>query len=165
MDSSNKKEAAAADDELDEDDSVIELGQIALLGSSRASLKQKPTSSELWASRRSLGASRRSIGLGASRRSNLSGTLSLSKQQQLEPLVDLEQGQVEDERAQKLPPDEFDLNDEPMGVLALCFHFVYSYKAYFISIISVLAFCMASVLMRCSKFLTGSDHSFIRYII
>lgn len=146
------------DDEPNDEDSVIELGQIALLSSSRMSLRRSIDAGTI------MSASRRSLGVGASRRSL--GTSSKRSLYKKPPEIAAEA------IAGKQPPAQLadgvvvapqvELVDG--GVHGACYGFMCAYKAYFISLVSVMLFCLASIMMRYSKWLTGSDHSFIRYI-
>lgn len=151
-------------------DSVIELGQIALLGSSRPSIKhKKPTALELATSRRSMSISsrRRSVTSGASpsvvmmgSRKKLPTDVAAAVaapvyEELVGPKISAEQ--EGDEVFE--PPEEIQVT-----TVDLCYGYICLYKAYLISLVSVLLYCIASIMLRYSKSLTGSDHSFIRFI-
>lgn len=146
------------DDAFDED-SVIELGQIAVLSSSRTSLRRSIDG--ISASRRSLGASKRSLYMNKQLASKL--TLEKSDTSIYKDHVE----SINRDQSVKIPLGKLEPvieNEQAMNLKKMsgCHDFVCAYKAYFISLISVMFFCLASIMMRYSIWLTGSDHSFIR---
>ena len=153
-------------------DSVIELGQIALLGSSRPSIKhKKQTALELATSRRSMSISsrRRSVASGASPSVVMMGSKKKLQadvatpvaapvyEELVGPKISAEAVQEGDEVFE--PPEDIQVT-----TVDLCYGYICLYKAYLISLVSVLLYCIASIMLRYSKSLTGSDHSFIRFI-
>ena len=145
------------DDTFDED-SVIELGQIAVLSSSRTSLRR--STDGISASRRSLGASKRSLYMN---NKQLASKLTLQKSDTSICKDHVES--VNRDQSVKIPLGKLEPvieNEQAMKNMSGCHDFVCTYKAYFISLISVMFFCLASIMMRYSIWLTGSDHSFIR---
>jgi drug/metabolite transporter (DMT)-like permease len=119
-----------------DEDSVLELGQIALLGSSKASLRYRSISE-----------------INASRISNLNRR----------------------EPSQKIPPDQSQSKQEELieefytqetnpTFKPFIEHFLI-FRGYYFGILSAFAFSLSQILMRRAKFLAGSDHSLVRYII
>lgn len=145
------------DNDDDNVDSLVDLGEIAILGSSRASLKYR-SASNLNASRRSIYRGAKSIG----RSDDSYAALNLLKgAANVLPSVVPEQ------------PPVFTLNHEDQetdqSVPLTCWQsfqdrFI-SLKGYVYGITSAFFFSLSHVLMRRAKWLSGSDHAFIRYSI
>lgn len=144
--------------ELDED-SVIELGQIALLGSSKASLRYHKSGLELNASKKSLNVRRDESILGNSRLL-MNGQGGDVKYKEL--LLDGERGVVVDLDGTLEGVDASTFMSK-MNIFRTIYSRLLPFRGYILSLISTFCFCLASIVLRCSKWLTGSDHSLIRY--
>lgn len=171
----DEEECSNEDVDPGEEDSIIELGQIAVLGSSRTSLRTK---TDIASSRRSLATSKRS--LAASKRSLVGSKQPFNK---FNALVDndavvtapiykelVTEKLVEGEKQATLGGAEELEGETQVDVLPwpfsprcnACYGFICDHKAHLISLVSVMFFCMASIMLRYAKWLIGSDHSFIR---
>ena len=125
------------EDEGDED-SMIELGQIAILSSSRASLRPRSSLklNEISASQR-IGSLRRKSG-----------------EENKELLVD--------EAKDIKTPDEI---EEPLTFIENLKYNLCMFKGYGFGVLSAFSFCLSQVILKRAKWLAGSDHSTIRYIV
>lgn len=133
----------------DDDDSVIELGQIAILGSSRASLKYKSTASDIAASKRSL-SSRNNDNLANSK-------LLVNK-------IELDESSKDSVGANEAVAAA--VADETMVEMNIpsALSFVH-FKGYFYGMLSAFTFCLSQVVIRRSIWLSGPDHAFLRLLI
>lgn len=140
----------------DDEDSVVELGQIAILGTSRPSLKHYKSSADIEFSKRSL----------SSRNTINNSRLFVNKfGSRTESIL----GGVEDgveKTTDEVPRDDL-YSPAPVTVsegftIFRCFENV---KGYIYGIISALVFVLSQVIMRRSLWLSGPDHVFIRLLI
>ena len=129
-----------------DEDSVLELGQIALLSSSKPSL---------------LRYNRSGLSISASRAENLN-----TKEDLIASRLLLDSSLSKDEKAKldqvgiSLPEPIVEPSDTCLGKLdQKCL----SFKGYTFGIVSALFFCLSQILMRYTKWLSGSDHSLVRY--
>lgn len=139
----------------DDEDSVVELGQIAILGSSRPSLKLYK--SDMNASKRSLSSSRNATNLNNSR------LLTSKFGSRTESIL----GAGVDEAAEKLNEpvsgeNALEIVTEPQSGLVQCFDNI---KGYIYGIVSALIFVLSQVIMRRSIWLSGPDHVLIRLVL
>jgi drug/metabolite transporter (DMT)-like permease len=138
-----------------DEDSMTELGQIALLSSSRASLRYKSLN-DLNLTRKNSGISRRS----RSSRDARSSRLLINKQ-----------SITDDEISKGLPDDlketlEDDVYlDEPLTCFEKLSLMLLPYKGYIFGILSAFSFSASQVTIKRAKWLGGSDHSLVRYIV
>jgi len=148
-------------DQQDDDDSVLELGQIAILGSSRASLRYHKSLTDMNASKRSL-ASRTTGGdvLASSRL--LVNKFGSRTESIMEAAAAEEKQQQEEEEAEKAAAEE---PPKPATLLDTCLFCFANFKGYYYGIISALVFVLSQVIMRRSIWLSGPDHVIIRLII
>ena len=127
------------ENEEDDNKSITECGAISILGTSRSSLKYRSASN--------LNASRRSIYKIKEEGTNLK---LLEEQKKL--------------------GSSLENNNEFDNAVHLTFwqhleSYVNNYKGYLFSILSALCFSLSHMIMRRAKWLSGSDHAFIRYSI
>lgn len=133
-------------DELDGDeDSMLELGQIAILSSSRASLRFK-SATKL----NELTASQRSFKRKDEENNKLLGVNDVNK------TLDEQKEIPDDAHLEIIEPDTcFGKLKQQLLML----------KGYGFGVLSAFAFCLSQVIMKRSKWLAGSDHSTIRYTV
>lgn len=154
-----------SNENVSDEDSVLELGQIAILGASRPSLRYLKTStSDMNASKRSLASRHTASQLGNSRLlaakfgSKNESILAAAAAESAAAGLD-EETAVVDVFAS---PAVDVLEPEPaveLNALSRCFDNV---KGYIYGIISALVFVLSQVIMRRSKWLSGPDHVIIR---
>lgn len=151
IDVSSKPKITVIED--DDEDSVLELGQIAILGASRPSLKYFKSTTDINASKRSL-ASRQTAGNLNNSRFFVSKFGSRNESILAASVVDAATDQCQD----VLNPAVDSVIPEPIPACLLC----YNIKGYIYGIISALVFVLSQVIMRRSIWLSGPDHVFIR---
>ena len=141
----------------DEEESIIELGHIALLGSSRASLRYR---NEL--------AQSAEAGLGKlkdSRSSKIlppsSRLLSASKEATTTAATATDGVVIGDDNV-FLDDDALAGQHTLVEKIRLAF---LPFKGYAFGILSAFSFCLSQVTMKRAKWLSGSDHSLMRYIV
>lgn len=146
------------DVECGDEDSVTELGQIALLGSSRPSLRQYQRSMvEMNASKRSLSSRGNAVSVAADILAN-SRLLVNKFGSRTESIVAVE----EKEQQQEQKEDEEAVQVVSQSVFVQYFN---NFKGYLYGIISALIFVLSQVIMRRSIWLSGPDHVVIRLFI
>lgn len=135
------------DDDEDEpmdagdEDSMIELGQIAILGSSKISLRYK-SSHDIHSSRTS----------GLNKPQDVSSRFLLNKS-----ALSIKEDKLTKEA--HLEPEI----QEPVPIVHKLLRPFLPYRGYFFGIMSAFVFCLSQVSMKRAKTLTASDHSTIRY--
>lgn len=145
-------------DQQDDDDSVLELGQIAILGSSRASLRYHKSLTDMNASKRSLASRTTGGDVLASSRLLVNKFGSRTESIMEAAAAEEKQQQEEEEAAAEEPPI-------PATLLDTCLFCFANFKGYYYGIISALVFVLSQVIMRRSIWLSGPDHVIIRLII
>jgi hypothetical protein len=148
------------DNENDEyqgdEDSMTELGQIALLSSSKASLRYRSLN-EVNMSRRGSVMSRKSKEMRSSKL--------LLNNQQLSEEEKLKQKQSTDVKEEEELVDDVYVDDEPLGFFEKCALVLLPYKGYLFGTMSAFSFSLSQVTMKRAKWFTGSDHSLVRYLV
>jgi hypothetical protein len=132
---------------MDDDDmSVVELGAIGILGSSRASLRYRNSVSNLNASRRSIYRTREDI--AASR-------LMMAREESV--VAELSAAGKKDEALYEIEREitRWDVVKENLLL----------FKGYALAVFSAFLLTLSHSVMRQAKFLSGSDHALIRYVI
>lgn len=152
-----------SNENVSDEDSVLELGQIAILGASRPSLRYLKTSmTDMNASKRSLASRHTASQLGNSRL--LAAKFGSKNESILAAAAAESAGTGLDEETAVVDvftPTVDVLEPEPVELNALsrCFDNI---KGYIYGIISALVFVLSQVIMRRSKWLSGPDHVIIR---
>ena len=152
----NNDEVGDDADGAGDEDSMTELGQIALLSSSRASLRYK-SMNDLNLTRKNSGISRRSRSSRDARSSRL--------------LINKQSTTAEDELSKGLPEDVKEnldddvYMDEPLTFMEKLSLMLLPYKGYIFGILSAFSFSASQVTIKRAKWLGGSDHSLVRYIV
>ena len=155
-------------DEESEDDSLLELGEIAVLGSSKASLKYRSATS-LNASRRSIYRSNKNKEAASDLPTSikmLSSRRSLYESEKKDKLLlgDEEAMGPQDQQQQELTGfDMLAVQERRASVWQETRNCFLPFQGYAFGIASAFCFSMSHVIMRKTKWLNGSDHAFIRY--
>lgn len=131
--------------EVGDEDSMTELGQIALLSSSKASLRYR-SMNDINLSRKGSINSKRSKDLKSSR-------LLLGKQY------------IENETEKTPIEDEVYVEEGSVSLLDRLWNGLFPFKGYLFGIMSAFSFSLAQVVMKRAKWFSGSDHSLIRYLV
>jgi drug/metabolite transporter (DMT)-like permease len=137
----------------DDEDSMIELGQIGILSSSKASLRYRSSVklSELSASQQRFG----SIKIKQNDEDN---KLLANQTEFLDQKKDLAAAAATNDAAPGV--DETEIIESQT-----CLDKLKMFKGYWFGILSAFAFCLSQVILKRAKWLVGSDHSTIRYTI
>jgi drug/metabolite transporter (DMT)-like permease len=143
----------------DDEDSMIELGQIGILSSSKASLRYRSSVklSELSASQQRFG----SIKL---RQNDEDNKLLANQTDFLDQKKDLAAGAAA-AAATATPDAALGVDETEIIESQTCLDKLKMFKGYWFGILSAFAFCLSQVILKRAKWLVGSDHSTIRYTI
>jgi len=143
----------------DDEDSMIELGQIGILSSSKASLRYRSSVklSELSASQQRFG----SIKLKQNDEDN---KLLANQTDFLDQKKDLAAGAAA-AAATATPDAALGVDETEIIESQTCLDKLKMFKGYWFGILSAFAFCLSQVILKRAKWLVGSDHSTIRYTI
>lgn len=144
----------------DDEDSLLELGQIAILGASRPSLKYYKSTSEMNASKKSLTSRNMASNLNNSR--FLFNNFGSKNESILAASV--EEAAMVDKGDQIIKPEEEEKEAIKPDSDDFCLYFS-NLKGYIYGIISALIFVLSQVIMRRSIWLSGPDHVFIRLFL
>lgn len=140
------------DDDGDED-SVLELGQIALLGASRASLKRQPSMRS--APIENMIASKRSLSIRAVDK--------LGNSKQLMNKIGLDTVETYKELTDKYITEPPEVKFDTVSPSAFGKAFI-QLRGYIFGMLSAFMFCLSQVIIRRSKWLSGADHSLVRHL-
>jgi drug/metabolite transporter (DMT)-like permease len=137
----------------EDEESILELAEIAILGSSKASLKYRSSSN--------LNTSRRSIYNKAQTRSpsTVVGGAAISKSTTSFAGSKLLQDKLEEQKESE------EIDDVDRSFLSHLNESLFQFRGYFLGIIASFLFSLSHILMRRAKWLAGSDHSTIRYFV